>query len=969
MLRHSLAVGFIVVLLIAACASQVCAQQPGANLLKNGGFEDGLAQWEEAPGPVAVIDEAPNAARSGVRCLVGEVTQPNTAVRAVQTVRLEAGQAYRMEYWVRSNRGCKSTAFVQEQGGERRRLFELKRAPARWRRCSFFFEAQVTGPARLEVIAPSSHGGTLGKMWVDDVALYKAAVGRKTDLTERQGYIDYPDLVVDDAGTVWASWLSLEEDTERLRLGVLDAPADGEATIARSWDVKAPGVEYWLEPRLVACSSGAWLLAAGEADGNWDIYACRITDRGPGPAVRVTRDDAVDIRPAGAMLGDRLWVAWESNRGDVRQVYAAPVDGGEVGGALQVSAPGVPSYQPAITAEGAGRAWLAWHSFRESNYDVYARTLEVGAESARRSAILGRPRGLESPRYAREGSLGDELRLTTAPSFDRRPALCATDSGVWLAWESGVLNITQEPKSYRIGKTATIQVRLARLGPDGIKMPSVPTPFKTKAEQPSIVAGAQGRIWLGARTTIGRKEGWVPAVACYDGRGWSEPMRLSLSLGRCRRTPIAEVGGRLVGIFQADDVRGRWPDAEVPKSSWSSLYFASTDATSQAGSLRHTDAPLGTLQPLEGDEPLAGLRAQLGDTAAGSSEAERRTVRYGDETLQLFWGQFHEHTSISICNRTGDLLPEDNYLHERDIAALDFAAVTDHGYNFNPYLWRHVAKITRANCDPGRFLTFLAEEWTSTFEEYSPEHPYGFYGHRNIIFADPYFAYWLNARDRSTPADVWKRLREDRVNFVHIPHQLADTGNVPTDWNYTDEVAQPVAEIFQTRGSYESLGAPRQAGKPAEGYYIQDAWAKNIVIGVIASPDHGGGMGKAAIFAPELSREAILDAVRARHTYGTTAARIFLDVRVNGKFMGEKITAKAGEPVTVQVNAVGAQPIERVDVCRSNKFIYTHSPGKREANFTFQDTHPQLGRSYYYVRVIQTDEEIAWSSPVWVEAG
>ncbi|MGD8238422.1 MAG: DUF3604 domain-containing protein, partial [Armatimonadota bacterium] len=812
----------------------------------------------------------------------------------------------------------------------------------RWTRCAFFFEAQASGPAVIEVIAPTAFGAPVGRMYVDDIALYKAAVGKKTDLTQREGYIDYPDMVMDDTGTVWASWLSLEDNAERLRVGVLDAPAGGEASIGRSWDVKGPGVEYWLEPRLVACTSGVWLLAAGEADGNWDIYACRVTDRGAARAVRVTREAAVDIRPAGAMHGERLAVAWESNRDGARQVYAALVEGDGVGGEVHVSAAGVPSYQPALAAEPSGRVWVAWHGFRESNYDLYARTMQ-------------------------EGRLGEVLRLTTAPSFDRRAALCATDAGVWLAWESGVLNITQEPKSYRIGRTATVQVRLGRLSPKGLECPSVPTPFDTKAEQPSIVAGAQGRIWLGARTTIGRREGWVPSVACYDGKGWSEPMRLSLGLGRCRRTPLAEIGGRVVGIFQADDVKGRWPDAEVPKTSWSSLYFASGEAL-QAGSLRSKEAPLGGLVPLPGDEPLAALRAQLGDTAAASRDAARRTVRYGGETLQLFWGQFHEHTSISICNRTGDLLPEDNYLHERDIAALDFAAVTDHGYNFNPYLWRHVAKISRANCDPARFLTFLAEEWTSTFEEYPPEHPYGFYGHRNIIFADPYYPYWLNAWDRSTPADVWQRLRKDRANFVHIPHQLADTGNVPTDWNYTDEVAQPVAEIFQSRGSYEYLGAPRQAGKPAEGHYIQDAWARNIVIGVIASPDHGGGMGKAAIFAPELTREAILDAVRARHTYGTTAGRIFLDVRVNGKLMGEKTTAKAGEPITVTVNAVGPQPIERVDVCRSNKFIYTHSPGKRAASFTFRDTDPLPGTSYYYVRVIQDDEEIAWSSPVWVDA-
>jgi hypothetical protein len=30
------------------------------------------------------------------------------------------------------------------------------------------------------------------------------------------------------------------------------------------------------------------------------------------------------------------------------------------------------------------------------------------------------------------------------------------------------------------------------------------------------------------------------------------------------------------------------------------------------------------------------------------------------------------------------------------------------------------------------------------------------------------------------------------------------------------------------------------------------------------------------------------------------------------------------------------------------------------------DTAPLAGKSYYYVRVVQKDEEMAWSSPVWL---
>jgi hypothetical protein len=205
---------------------------------------------------------------------------------------------------------------------------------------------------------------------------------------------------------------------------------------------------------------------------------------------------------------------------------------------------------------------------------------------------------------------------------------------------------------------------------------------------------------------------------------------------------------------------------------------------------------------------------------------------------------------------------------------------------------------------------------------------------------------------------------------VNIPHQLADTGNVPTDWNFTDEEAQPVAEILQTRGSYEYKGAPREAPRstPEPGYFLQDAWARGIVIGVIASPDHGGGYGKACVYAPELTREAILDALRARHCYGTSAAKIALDVRVDGHLMGEKVDKPAGDSVEVKIRVACPAEIDRVEVCRNNQFIYTKQPDGTEVELTFVDRNPLPGRSYYYVRVIQDDEELAWSSPVWFGA-
>ena len=55
-----------------------------------------------------------------------------------------------------------------------------------------------------------------------------------------------------------------------------------------------------------------------------------------------------------------------------------------------------------------------------------------------------------------------------------------------------------------------------------------------------------------------------------------------------------------------------------------------------------------------------------------------------------------------------------------------------------------------------------------------------------------------------------------------------------------------------------------------------------------------------------------------------------------------------------------------MDLIRNNQFLFTRSSNTREFTFEFVDNQPAPGENYYYVRVIQTDGELAWSSPIWV---
>ena len=46
----------------------------------------------------------------------------------------------------------------------------------------------------------------------------------------------------------------------------------------------------------------------------------------------------------------------------------------------------------------------------------------------------------------------------------------------------------------------------------------------------------------------------------------------------------------------------------------------------------------------------------------------------------------------------------------------------------------------------------------------------------------------------------------------------------------------------------------------------------------------------------------------------------------------------------------------------------TREPGTRDVSLEFLDTHFVAGEpAYYYVRLLQADGQLAWSSPIWVE--
>jgi hypothetical protein len=117
------------------------------------------------------------------------------------------------------------------------------------------------------------------------------------------------------------------------------------------------------------------------------------------------------------------------------------------------------------------------------------------------------------------------------------------------------------------------------------------------------------------------------------------------------------------------------------------------------------------------------------------------------------------------------------------------------------------------------------------------------------------------------------------------------------------------------------------------------------------------------VYTEDAGRQGVLDAIRKRHTYGATD-NILLEVRMGAHLMGDEFSL--GSPEPIRIVARGTAPVMRLDVIKDSRTIYTARPGNRDVNFSYTDRGDVAGRHYYYVRLMQSDGMIAWSSPFFV---
>ncbi len=256
-------------------------------------------------------------------------------------------------------------------------------------------------------------------------------------------------------------------------------------------------------------------------------------------------------------------------------------------------------------------------------------------------------------------------------------------------------------------------------------------------------------------------------------------------------------------------------------------------------------------------------------------------------------------------------------------------------------------------------------------------------GHRVILYPD--------AGMRVTTSkieEVWPAL--EGTGAVVVPHHINVTSEggyqnwQVQDWQRHNPQYQTVLEIAQNRGAFETDEPSGATVIGGGGASAQDALALGHRLGFVggtdshhAQPgrntcsmagvdfhDHMTG-GLTAIIAPELTREAIIQALRQRRCYATTGARIVLDFQVDGNGMGAEFTATTAE-VAVTARVLGTAQIERLEVVCNGEVVSSQPASGRIAELAETLPLTESENSYFYLRATQTDGHVAWSSPIWV---
>jgi hypothetical protein len=838
-----------------------------------------------------------------------------------------------------------------------------------------------------------------------------------TRITDTPDEEDFPAATLDRDANIWLAHVVFHHHPRHNQLRValrtplqnlapLAEPPGGDQVLLRkyaagAWSapiaITGSGLDVYRTAVAIDSRQRIWVFWSQNDRGNFEIYARSVTGGRPGPAIQISKDPGNDIDPvAAADSKGNVWVAWQGWRSGRARIFAASLNGDRFTAPSQVSQSDGNEWNPAIAGAADGRVTVAWDSYRHGNYDVFMRT-------------------------ASGSHWGPETAIASTPRYEAYPSLAYDPTGrLWVAYEEGGAGWGKDFGAYDTSGIALYQgrsIRLVGIDPGGARvqteaslgavLPGIPNlridqpgsqnntedfdPNSDNARNRRPSAGAQnmraahnttprltvdnsGRLWLAFRsafptwwTQIGTV--WTEHLVSFDGSQWTSPIYLHHSDNLLDNRPalVSRASGSVMIVGSSDGRRQfrQLPPMNLGPNPPAGRLALLSEPDPYNDDLYSTEVALGPATRAAVVKPAMPVGSPAAPDPVEAA-AVKRLRDYRAKTYRIVRGEFHRHSETSPDGGSdGSLF--DQWRYAVDAGALDWIGCCDHDNgDGREYTWWLTQKFTDIFYMPGVFSPMFSYERSVAYPE----------GHRNVIFAQrgirPLPRLPITGPDESVHAPDTNMLYAYLKHFDGIVAAHTSATTMGTDWRDNDPGVEPVVEIYQgDRQNYEMPDAPRSSseGDSIGGWrpkgFVNLALEKGYRLGFEASSDHvSTHISYCNIYVKNLTRTAVLDALKKRHVYAATD-NILADVRRGDHMMGDAFSTPSLPSLSVRL--AGTAKFAKVYVVKDNAYVYSTEPKSANVDFSWVDNAAVAGQtSYYYVRGEQEDGQIVWVSPMWI---
>ena len=345
--------------------------------------------------------------------------------------------------------------------------------------------------------------------------------------------------------------------------------------------------------------------------------------------------------------------------------------------------------------------------------------------------------------------------------------------------------------------------------------------------------------------------------------------------------------------------------------------------------------------------------------------------------LNLYIGDIHNHCAIGYGH--GSI--EDSFRNAR--MQLDFACVTVHahwgdlpagdarlqavvdyhqnGFERSRGMWSQLREKVEAENRPGEFVTFLGYEWHSLE-----------YGDHCIYFKQPEGEI-IRVQHLDDLRAALRSYQQRGIDCMLLPHHIGyKQGHRGINWHSYTEEFSPIVEIMSMHGASESPQAPYpylHTMGPRDGRSTyQYGLSEGHIVGVMGSTDHHSahpgsyGHGRLAVWARDLTREGIWEAIQQRRTVALTGDNIAVQLTLNDAPLGTVLPYTRQRHIDVSVD--GGSSIDYVDVLHNNRVIH------RWNGFEIQpELAPDRAKIHLELGWADKGENIDWDVSLRVEDG